>query len=186
MLDAARALFSASDIEVIQIVDVAKAAGVSTSTVYAIFKSKAGIVRALMEQTLFGRITQSALSQIEGESDPVRLIELTPEVARAIYEGETRELGRIRDLSASSPMLRELEREFEQRRFEMQEKRIVDLFACGRGKRGLDIETARRILWMYTSRDIYRMLVTEGGWSPEAYEKWLRSALVTTLIEPAD
>jgi hypothetical protein len=36
-----------------------------------------------------------------------------------------------------------------------------------------------------TTRDVYRMLVIERGWSSDQYEKWLADALVTALIEPS-
>jgi hypothetical protein len=35
---------------------------------------------------------------------------------------------------------------------------------------------------MYTSRDLYRLLVQEGGWSSADYEKWLADTLVATLV----
>ncbi len=37
---------------------------------------------------------------------------------------------------------------------------------------------------MYTSRDVYRMLVTEGGWTPSAYESWLADTLRQALVAP--
>ena len=36
---------------------------------------------------------------------------------------------------------------------------------------------------MYTSRDIYRMLVHESGWTPDQYQSWLSDTLVTTLVD---
>jgi hypothetical protein len=32
------------------------------------------------------------------------------------------------------------------------------------------------------SRDIYRMLVQESGWTPERYEKWLSDTLLNALV----
>lgn len=43
---------------------------------------------------------------------------------------------------------------------------------------------ARRILWMYTSCDVYRMLVREGGWTPDQYQAWLSDTLVKALVDP--
>jgi hypothetical protein len=36
---------------------------------------------------------------------------------------------------------------------------------------------------MYTSRDVYRMLVHAGGWTPDRYESWLSETLVSALVE---
>ena len=35
---------------------------------------------------------------------------------------------------------------------------------------------------MYTSRDVYRMLVQEGGWAPDRYQQWLSGTLVEALV----
>jgi len=45
----------------------------------------------------------------------------------------------------------------------------------------MDVESARRIMWMYTSRDLYRMMVVEGGWSTDRFETWLADTLVSAL-----
>ncbi len=109
-------------------------------------------------------------------------IALTAHVARAIYEGESAELGLLRGASAFSPELRALEQEFETIRLEMQQERVRALFDQGRQKKGLAFEDARRILWMYTSREVYRMLVHEGGWTPDRYQAWLAGTLIDALV----
>jgi AcrR family transcriptional regulator len=181
VLQAARTLFTRSGIDRVTIVQIAHNADVAVSTVYALFKSKEGILRALMSAALFGRAYKAAELQLEGEADPIKLLELTAAVARAIYEGESAELGLMRGASAFSPALRKLEREFERMRFEMQEGRVRLLFAQSWQRKGLSMEEARRILWMYTSRDIYRMLVQESGWTPDRYQAWVAETLVRTL-----
>jgi hypothetical protein len=103
-------------------------------------------------------------------------------VARAIYESESAELGGLRGLSAFSPALRQLEDEFEAMRYDMQRDRIEALAANARMKPGLAIADARRIMWMYTGREVYRMLVEVGGWSPDKYQEWLAAALVDSLV----
>jgi hypothetical protein len=105
-------------------------------------------------------------------------------VARAIYEAESSELGLIRGVSAFSPALRKLEKEFEELRFQMQKEGVELLFAQAKQKKGLTLNDARRIMWMYTSRDVYRLLVHEGGWTPERYQKWLSVTLVNALVNP--
>ena len=45
------------------------------------------------------------------------------------------------------------------------------------------IKKARDILWAFTGRDMYRMLVMEQGWTSDEYEKWLAQLLATTLIK---
>jgi 23S rRNA G2069 N7-methylase RlmK/C1962 C5-methylase RlmI len=106
-------------------------------------------------------------------------------VARAIYQAESSELGLIRGVSAFSPALSNLERELENLRYQMQKERVELLFAQSKQRKGLTLDEARRIMWMYTSRDVYRLLVQEGGWKPDRYQKWLSITLVNALVKPS-
>ena len=186
VLDAARKLFTRRGIDATTIAEIAERAKVAPSTIYALYKSKEGILRSLMEAALFGPRFQEARAKLDGVTDPVTLIALSAHVARAIYESESAELGLIRGASAFSPALRKMEQEFEAIRFEMQEERVRLLFAQARQRKGLALEEARRILWMYTSRDVYRMLVQAGGWTPEQYQRWLSETLLSALVDRDD
>ncbi|HJS06217.1 MAG TPA: helix-turn-helix domain-containing protein [Pirellulales bacterium] len=183
VLRAAKAHFTRHGIDRVTIAEIAERAEVAASTVYALFKSKEGILRELMSRAIFGERFRSATEQLKGVHDPVKLIGLTAQVARAIYEGESTELGLLRGASAFSPALRKLEQEFERLRFEMQEERVRLLFEQAKQKQGLPFDEARRLLWMYTSREVYRMLVQEGGWTPDRYQRWLADTLVATLVD---
>lgn len=182
ILKAAKTLFARQGIDKVTIAQIAEKAGVGGSTVYALFKSKEGILHAIMSGALFGPQFQAAMKKLEGVDDPVRLIALSAAVARAIYEGESSELGLMRGASAFSPALRKMEREFEDLRYKMQEARVRLLFAEGKQKKKLQLDEARHILWMYTGRDPYRMLVQERGWSPDKYQAWLSQTLVGALV----
>ena len=69
MLAAARRLYSARSIEKVTIENVAKAAKVSPSTIYATFVWRDGILRALMEQTLFGPHYAAATARLADETE---------------------------------------------------------------------------------------------------------------------
>jgi AcrR family transcriptional regulator len=182
VLEAAKKLFTRRGIDGVTIAEIAEKAGVAAPTIYALYKSKDGILRSLMRAALFGPRFQEARTKLDGVTDPVRLISLSAHVARAIYESESTELGLLRGASAFSPALRKLEQEFEAMRLEMQEERVRLLFAKAKQRKGLKINEAQRILWMYTSREIYRMLVHEGGWTPDQYQQWLSDTLLSTLV----
>ncbi len=182
VLNAAKSLFADRGIDRVTVAQIAGKARVSASTVYALYKSKEGLLRALMESALFGQRFQAAFTKLEGVTDPVEMIALTAHVSRAIYDGESAELGLLRGASAFSPGLKKLEMEFEEIRLEMQKSRVELLFAHARQAEHLGLEEARRILWMYTSRDVYRMLVLEGGWTGDRYQEWLSATLLRTLV----
>ncbi len=182
VLVAARRLYSTRPVDTVTIATIAKVAGVSPSTIYSTFASRDGILRALMERALFGPHYAAATARLTSETDPIRSLVLTASVARAIYEGESRTLGRLREIAAGSATLRAVEQEFESLRYAMQEERVTRLFRVGRAKPGQSLDDARRVLWMYTSRHVYRMLVAEGGWTPTAYERWLADAILQGLV----
>lgn len=182
ILDAAKSLFAKRGIDQVTFAQIAETASVAVSTVYSLFKSKEGILRALMAGALFGPRFKDAQAMLSGVQDAVQLISLTAHVARAIYESESSELGLLRGASGFSPSLRKLELEFENLRLTMQEERLRRLFAQSKAKAGLTFDEAQRILWMYTSRDVYRLLVQEGGWTPKRYQEWLADTLVGALV----
>jgi AcrR family transcriptional regulator len=183
VLDAARELFSRHGVDSVTIARIAARARVSASTVYAVFQSKEGILRELMRASLFGPGFQKARTLLDGISDPVERVAKSAFVARAIYESESAELAGLRGVSAFSPALRQMEEEFEAMRYEMQRDRLGALAASGRMKRGLSMEDARRILWLYTGREVYRMLVEVGGWSADKYQNWLEATLIDALVD---
>jgi len=183
VLRASKALFAARGIDRVTIQQIAKKAKVSVSTVFTLYKSKEGILRGLMRSALFGQHFQTAIAMLKGETNPIRLIALTPKVSRAIYEAESSELGLIRGVSAFSPALSKLEKEFEDLRFSMQKERVELLFKQRKQRMGLTVGEARRILWMYTSREVYRLLVLEAGWTPDRYEEWLSDTLLRALTD---
>ena len=184
ILEAARALFARRGIDAVTIAQIAERAGVSGSSVYALFASKEGLLRALIQEALFGQGYQAASARLDAEADPVEQLRMTATVARGIYESESTQLGLLRGASGFSLALRRLEASLEEKRFALQQARVLRLFEAGRAREGLSLDKARRLLWMYTSRDVYRLLVLEGGFTPEEYETWLSQTLVTTLVAP--
>ena len=183
VLQASKALFGTRGIDRVTIEQIAKKAKVSVSTIFTLYKSKEGILRELMKSALFGQHFQAAIAMLKGETNPIKLIALTSKVARAIYESESSELGLIRGVSAFSPALSKLEKEFEELRFSMQKERVELLFKQRKQRKGLTLDEARRILWMYTSREVYRLLVLEAGWTSDRYEEWLSDTLLGALTE---
>jgi AcrR family transcriptional regulator len=181
VLDAARKLFSRSGIDAVTIAQIAEHADVAGSTIYALFGSKAGILRALMRRAIFNADYERIASELRGVADPIEQLRLTAAVARSIYDGESKEMALLRGASAFSPELKKLEREFEDRRYEIQSDRLANLFERQLQRPDVSLKQARDLVWMLTSRDVYRMLVIESKWSSADYEKWLTQALLSGL-----
>ena len=136
-----------------------------------------------MEDALFGGRYQEATARLDLLTDPIEQIVATATVARAVYENEAAELGLIRGAWAFSPALRKMEQAFEGGALRASTSARRAPLRGGQGEEGpAPISKARRLLWMYSSRDVYRLLVQEGGWSPEDYEQWLADTLAAALV----
>jgi AcrR family transcriptional regulator len=183
ILQAARKLFSRHGIDGVTIERLAKQARVATPTVYALFKSKAGLLTAMMQGSLFGGSYGELAEKADRATDPVEVMRITASIARSIYDNEKAELGLIRGAAAFSPELKKIEARFEQLRFGLQEKRLRSVAESKAARHGLALAKSRDIMWALTGRDVYRMLVVERGWTSDEYERWLCDTLVATLIE---
>lgn len=182
ILDVAKKLFTAHGVEKVTISDIASAAGVAAPTLYALFRSKTGILRAVVERSFFGPRYAEIAKQAEHARDPEEILRITASISRVILDAEREEIGLMRGVSALSPELKAIETELETVRFKLQEERAKLLVESVTVARQLGLARVRDILWMYTGRDVYRMLVLERGWSSDEYESWLAETLIKALM----
>ena len=184
ILEVARRLFGEHGVEDVTIARIARESGVSESLIYGLYKSKTGILRELMSRAIFSETYHSVVRELQQESDAIRQLIKTATVARTIYETEASQLGALRGLGMYSATLRDLEKEFEDRRFGLQQSRIERLAELDRLNPSLTIDEARRVLWSLTSRDLYYNLVILSGWTPARYEEWLGETILQVLVKP--
>jgi AcrR family transcriptional regulator len=182
ILQAARTLFSRRGFEQVTVNQLATEAEVAVPTIFALFRSKAGVLKALMREALFGGRYETLVQEALASNDPRERIRMAASITRTVYDSEKAETALIRGAAVLSRELNAIEREGERQRFERQEPVIALLFAKRRFARGLDVRRARDILWALTCRDLYRLLVLERGWSSDDYEKWLAELLVRALV----
>ncbi|HEX9273559.1 MAG TPA: TetR/AcrR family transcriptional regulator [Candidatus Binatia bacterium] len=163
---------------------IAQRAEVSAQSVYAIFKSKTGILTELLDQSTFGPDYEDAVRRALSASDPETRLRLAAPIARQIHDAQSATFDLLRGAGVVAPELAKLERQRERLRYERQERMITSLRDARRLRPALDYTTARDIFWMLTGRDVYRMLVRERGWSSQKYEDWLADTLVHSLLTP--
>jgi AcrR family transcriptional regulator len=182
ILVAARRLFASQGFDKTTIGSIAAAAHVSAPTVYALFKSKEGILRELINEAVFNDRYKSLVDETASSHDPPQALRIAAHIARMVHDAQESEIGLIRGASVISPELRALVLGEEDVRYKRQQFVILIL-----QKEGLLVDTlstahARDILWSLTSREIYRMLVVEKGWTSDEYEEWLSRTLLQTLV----
>ncbi|MCW3100113.1 MAG: transcriptional regulator, TetR family [Chthonomonadaceae bacterium] len=180
--DAARRLLTTHGYAGMTIDAVAKEAGVSTPTVYAVFGSKTGILAELLDQARFGSGFADLVRQTMETSDPLDRLRFVARIARTIYESESAVVDLLRGAGVVAPELAALGTELECLRYETQEPNISLLIQQGRLRPGLDATTGRDVLWSLTGRELYRMLVRERGWTADRYEGWLAEMLIKALL----
>jgi AcrR family transcriptional regulator len=184
IVEATRRLLQSEGYAGMTIEAIAQRAEVSAQSVYAIFKSKTGVLTELLDQSTFGADYEDAVRQALSASDPETRLRLTAPIARQIHDAQSATFDLLRGAGVVAPELAKLEQQRERLRYERQERMIISLRDARRLRPGLDHGTARDIFWMLTGRDVYRMLVRERGWSSQKYQDWLADTLVHSLLTP--
>ncbi len=182
ILASAKMLFESKGFESVTIDEIAREAQVSTPSIYSIFQSKRGVLLGLMDEALPLEEFEALVELGKKETSPYRRLEITARIARLLYDAEKTQLSFLRGASILDPVFKSLETERERRRYQRQ-KEIVETMAQEKAfTESLSVAKIRDILWTFTGRDIYRMLVVERGWSSDEYEKWLSNLLIQVLL----
>jgi AcrR family transcriptional regulator len=184
IIEAARQLLQRAGYDGMTVEAIAQRAQVSAQSVYALFKSKAGILTELLDQSTFGDEYEEAVRQAMSASDPETRLRLAARIARQIHEPLSAAFDLLRGAGVVAPELAKLEQQRERLRYERQERMIISLRDAKRLRLVLNHRTSRDIFWMLTGRDVYRMLVRERRWSPQKYQDWLADTLVRSLLRP--
>ena len=182
ILASAKKLFESTGFEKITIEEIAHRAQVSAATIYSIFQSKRGILLALMDNALSPEQHKSLVEQGRNEKSPRKRLEIAARISRQLYDAEKMQLNLLRGALILDPVFKELEVEREGRRYKRQEETIKVMVKEKVFNKNVPVSKIRDILWAFTGRDIYRMLVLERGWSSDEYEKWLGELLIQTLL----
>lgn len=163
---------------------VAREAGVSAQTVYAVFGSKRGIVADLMQRARFGDAYGETVHRVLQSTDPAERLHLIAGVARQILEAGKNELEVLRGAGTVSPELAMIGREGENMRYEHQAPHADFLMKSKALRPEVTHQMIRDVVWTFTSPDFFRMLVVERGWSADRYEKWIGDMMVRALLDP--
>lgn len=184
ILVAAKNLFESEGFECVTIEKIAQSGDVSIPTVYSLFQSKRGVLRALMDEVLPADQFDALVEMSIQEKSPEIRLSISAKIARQMYDAEKVQMNLFRGAVVLAPEFKELEKEREMRRYRRQEVTIKAMVREKSLAKGLSEAKARDILWAFTGRDMYRMLVVEQGWASKEYEKWLAQSLINNLMDP--
>jgi AcrR family transcriptional regulator len=188
VIDAARALFLERGYQATTIEAVSDHSDVPVATVYRLFSSKLGILKAVLDVSIAGDDRALSLQ----ERPPVAALLAEPEAAKLLARLasitvtiNTRSSDIYRILSGASgsdPAAAVLLVDYQHQRHDGQ-ARIARSLARARALRpGVRERDAADLIHALASPELYRLLVIDRGWAPERYEKWLASILTAQLI----
>ena len=171
---------------------VARDAGVSVDTVYAVFGSKRGLLAAVMDVNVGGDdepldvLDRELPQRMRAESDQRRQISL-------FATGMAGELERMRPLddvlrsaAAADPDVAAARHEQNDVQRHAAMATVVGwVRARGQLRSELDDAAAADVVWTLTSPEVHHMLLTTRGWTRSQYETWLRETLERALLPDA-
>lgn len=187
ILGAARETFRDKGYGATTLGDIAKVAGVAEPTVRATFKTKPNLVEHLLRVAIRGDDSEAQLQDREAfqailtAADPDTLLDRHADLATAVHSRSWDVMEIARGAASSDPAIAEIYEQRPPARRRNQRAVAKRLAELGALPDGTSVETAADLLWLYTSHELYRMLVIERKWSTDRYRAWLRAATAGIL-----
>jgi AcrR family transcriptional regulator len=180
--EAARMLFARDGYGATTLQAIADEAGVAVQTVYAVFGSKPGILRELIESVVFqpeaDALAKTAMSV--AETDASTALDLFARSIRIRWEAGS-EVVLIAGAAASTTPVARVGQEnaLERRRGGL---RALATAIAPRLRAGVTRDDALATIDGLTMPEVYLELARGLGWTPDAYEAWLATSLRRLLL----
>ena len=188
ILEAAQRLFERDGYTATTMAAVAAEAGVALKTVYLAFETKAGLLRALWHLRLRGDEEDVPIAErqwyrdVLAEPDPERQLRLGARNARQVKGRAANLMRAMRDAAGADADSAVLWRRI-QDDFLANQRAVIDAIdAKGALAPGLDAARAADILWTLNHPDVWHLLVSERGWTPEEWEQWFADTACAQLL----
>jgi AcrR family transcriptional regulator len=188
VVEAARALFLERGYAATTIEAISDHSDVPSATVYRLFSSKLGILKALLDTSIAGDDQPRAVQErpdvasLFTEPDPQNLLAGIAGITTAINQ-RTNDIYRVLASAAGSdPAAAELLNEIRQQRTRGQGQIARSLARAGALKPGLRERDAADLIHALMSPEVYRLLVGDRRWTPERYQQWLATTLTQQLL----
>jgi TetR/AcrR family transcriptional regulator of autoinduction and epiphytic fitness len=188
IVEAASLLFLRDGYSSTSISAIAEEAGVAVPTVYASLRSKANILRAVVELTVRGDDAAVPLAsrvdwqEMLGLEDPREQLAVFAHLHREIGDREAPVYAQLEAAAGADPEATQVLAEYDQRRYETQRRLAQRLHRRKQLKPGLNARQAADVIWTLASERTYLALVRDRGWKGDEYERWVAEQLVAGLL----
>jgi len=190
VIAAARSLFLERGYGTTTIEAISTLSDVPPATVYRLFSSKRGILKAILDVSIVGDDEAVPLADrphvraLFADPDPTDqlagFVTVTSEV-----NSRTAPIYRILVSAASSdPDAAALLEDLNRQRQAGQGQIARSLARAGALRPGLRERDAADIIHALMSPEVYRLLVLDRGWPPQRYERWLIETLIDQVLPP--
>lgn len=186
IMDAALELFTDRGYAATPMTAVAKRAGVALDTVYAAVGRKSELARLLIETAISGGSQAVPAEQrdyvqaIRAASDAGTKIAIYALAMRGIAGRLAPVLSIIEQAAPAEPELAALWRQISERRAANMRRFVADLAAVAELR--VEPDDAADIVWATNAPELYQLLVSQRGWSPERYERFLADSWCRLLL----
>ncbi len=180
---AARELFEELGFNAATVTEIARRAGVSAATVYAVYQSKAGIIEALLVDLEAAAGMDWRVPQMLDEPDPHRALRLYVAGNRAIFEHGHTVIRAVYD-ALGNPEVRALAQAGDASRRRATQALTRRWHRDRALRTGLGAQRASETMWLLSSPEQYLLATDVLGWSAESYERWLVELLTNAVLAP--
>jgi AcrR family transcriptional regulator len=189
---AARALFLERGYAATTIEAISELSDVPPATVYRLFSSKLGILRALLEVSVAGDDEDVPLPDrphvraLVADPDPRSQLSGFARITRGIMSRTEPVYQILVSAAGADPDAAELLAEQTQHRQHGQAGIARTLARAGALRPKLRERDAADIIHALMSPEVYRLLVGDRRWEPKRYERWLGEVLIDQLLPRPD
>jgi AcrR family transcriptional regulator len=187
VVESARTLFLERGYTATTIEAISEHSDVPSATVYRLFSSKLGILKAVLDTSIAGDDQPLAVQErpdvasLFSEPDPHKLLAGFAGITTAINQ-RTNDIYRVLVSAAGSDLAAaELLEEIRQERDRGQSRIARSLARAHALKPGLRERDAADLIHTLMAPEVYRLLVGDRGWTPERYQRWLATTLTQQL-----
>ena len=190
VVESARTLFLERGYAGTTIEAISERSDTPQATVYRLFSSKLGILKAVLDVSIAGddravaMLDRPQVRALLSDPEPLNQLAGFAAMLRDLMARSAPVHRILADAARSDQDAAVLLAEVARQRHEGQQRIARRLARSGALRAGMRERDAADIIHALASPEIYNLLVGDRGWNAERYETWLRQILIDQLLAP--